>query len=268
MISKFNQPPLSPNLLRKRFRSADNSRSAVHESANKKVSLNANKCANDCVNLKNANIRLREPGEVSFCGLSAEAMINKVATNPKNQKLFKNSKFQKMLDFANDQSLVFGAGFALLLTCILRPGAIVVIPSKKNKDDQKYAAAHSIASGVIGFGISTVLFMPIGNAIKKFKENPDKYINKSNSYLKTSKHKATAIQYMDRFPDIITAIPKGILTVALIPPILKYVFGLEKKKPASTTEKAEKNVDYSLLHFQNKNVETTKESQNIMGGVK
>lgn len=264
MISKFNQPPLSYTPLRERFRSSENSRSTVHESANKNVSQNANKC----VNLKNANMRLREPGEVSFCGLSAEAAINKVASNPKNQKLFKNSKFQKLLDFANDQSLVFGAGFALLLTCILRPGAIVVIPSKKNKDDQKYAAAHSIASGVIGFGISTVLFMPIGNAIKKFKENPDKYINKSNSYLKTSKHKATAIQYMDRFPDIITAIPKGILTVALIPPILKYVFGLEKKKPASAKVESKANVDYSLLNFKNKNESKSKELQNSTGGVK
>ena len=172
------------------------------------------------------------------------------------------------MDFANDQSLVFGAGFALLLTCILRPGAIVVIPSKKNKDDQKYAAAHSIASGVIGFGISTILFMPIGNAIKKFKEDPKKYINKSNSYLKTPEHKATAIQYIDRFPDIITAIPKGILTVALIPPILKYVFGIEKNKTASIKEKPETNVDYSLLYFKNKNEKRTNELQKSMGGVK
>lgn len=243
-----------------RFKSPKDLRSSLHEGVNKNASGNTN----DYVKL---NKRLREPGEVNFCGLSSEEMINKVSSNPKVQKFFKNSKFQKVLNFANDQSLVFGAGFALLLTCILRPGAILIVPSKKNKDDQKYASAHSIASGLIGFGISTILFMPVGNAIKKFKENLEKYTTKNNSYLKTPQHKATAIQYIDRMPDIITAIPKGILTVALIPPILKYVFGLEKKKTDSTKAEPKKNVDYSLLNFKSRNDKNIKELKNSIGGV-
>ena len=34
-------------------------------------------------------------------------------------------------------------------------------------------------------------------------------------------------------PDWFIAIPRAALTIALIPPILKYVFGIEKKKSAS-----------------------------------
>ena len=30
-------------------------------------------------------------------------------------------------------------------------------------------------------------------------------------------------------PDILIGIPRSIITIALIPPILKYVFGIEKK---------------------------------------
>lgn len=188
----------------------------------------------------NSNELLKSSTELNFQG----------SLEPKFSKLYTNPKFKKLLEFIADQQLVFGAAFALLLTCILRPASIVLLPGTKNKDDQKYAAAHSIASGVIGFGISTVLFLPVGNALKKFKENPKKFITNKNSYLLNKNAEATAIKYIDRLPDIVAAIPKGILTVALIPPILKYIFGMEKKKDNNKKE-TPITVDYSLLQFKN-----------------
>lgn len=198
------------------------------------------------------NERLREPAKnVNFCGLSA--------TPTKMEKLFKNKGFQKVLEFANGQPLVFQASFALLLTCIMRPGAIVLFPGEKNKDDQKYAAAHSIASGIIGFAISTVLFYPFGEAVKKIKNKETLMKNfghlvKNESILRNSKKAGNALSFIDRAPDIIGAIPKGILTVALIPPILKYCFGMEKKKKSNKNEQgiqADKltKADTSLLNF-------------------
>lgn len=183
---------------------------------------------------------------------SYEAMNNSHELNfkglpcSKPSKIYTNPKFQKLLEFIDDQQLVFGAAFALLLTCILRPASIVLIPGNKNKDDQKYAAAHSIASGVIGFAISSILFYPVGNAIKKIKENPKKFIINKNSYLLNKKAEETAIKYIDRLPDIVTAIPKGILTIALIPPILKYVFGIEKKKCAVNKETPANNIHKNI----------------------
>lgn len=41
--------------------------------------------------------------------------------------------------------------------------------------------------------------------------------------------------FMKNITDWAIAIPRSILTIALIPPILKYVFGLEKKKKAAPT---------------------------------
>ena len=210
-----------------------------------------------CVN-KNGIIK-REPAEINFCWFFKPE---------KAERLFKNKNFQKVLKFANDQQLVFGAGFSLLLTCILRPASIVLLPSKKNKDDQKYASAHSIASGVIGFAISTILFMPVSNAIKKIKENPEVFITNKKSYLQNKEMKEIAMKYIDRIPDIVTAVPKGILTIALIPPILKYVFGMEKKKAQKGNQKAQTPVDYSLLNFKSTDNQKNIAPQSSKGGVK
>lgn len=218
------------------------------------------KTANEFV--KNENKRLREPADVNFCGFfSSEKMV----------KLYKSKGFHKVMEFAKDQQLVFGASFALLLTCVLRPAAIVVTPSKKNKDDQKYASAHSIASGIIGFAISTILFLPIGNAIKRFGKDHKKFLKdyceklNQNSYLKNEKNYMIAKTFIDRAPDIITAIPKGILTVALIPIILKNVFGLEKKKSGNSAKEIATQVDYSLLNF--KRVDNS-QAKALVGGAK
>lgn len=65
-----------------------------------------------------------------------------------------------------------------------------------------------------------------------------KILNKRARYL----HKAVkAIReslktLVKNLPDLIIAIPRSILTIALIPPILKYVFGVEKKKKPEQTE--------------------------------
>lgn len=180
----------------------------------------------------NSEIIMNKPADkINFCGF-----LN-------TEKLLKSDGLKKVLDFANNQQLVFDATFALLLTCILRPLSIISLPSKKNKEDMKYASAHSIASGLIGFAISTAIFAPISSGIKKFTD--------------TAQGKALkqAGKGLGRVPDIITAVPKGILTVALIPPILKYVFGIEKKGKKDATP-AVPPLDYSLLNFKSSSLKT------------
>lgn len=229
-------------------------------SVRKSVSKNVNKSAF----VNNSDQITRKPAEQSFCGLSASKL----------DVLYKDTRFHKVLDFANEQQLVFGATFALLLTCIMRPAAIIIVPSKKNKDDQKYASAHSIASGIIGFAISSMLFYPIGNAIKRVGKEHKDFIGafgksiKDNSYLRKEESYKTAKIFLDRAPDIITAIPKGILTVALIPPILKYVFDLKKKKTESNDNVNRVVTDYSLLNFKSTDKQNKNAFQNFMGGVK
>lgn len=215
-----------------RFNSSHSERSARigltnYPSSSVKISANKNLIMN------NSEISMRKPAEVSFCGFSGSEPNSKFVNWLCTSKCAK-----KILEFAEKKQLIFDAAFALVLTCIFRPASIMVIPSKKNQDDQKYASAHSIASGIIGFVISNIIFTPISNAIKKIKDKPEDYITDKNSYLYKDGKKClrTAKTYLDRLPDVVGSIPKGILTIALIPPILKYVFGMEKKKPIDKKE--------------------------------
>lgn len=222
---------------------------------------------------------------------AGKKVAQKVATQASNETkkgpsklaefLAKSSKGQWVLEKAADKNLIFAAGFALILTCILRPASIMVLPSKKNKDDQKYAAAQSIASGVIGFAISTLLFSPFQNVSTNLKnklnkeESADKLLKGISRYYKKDKkgidkvnlnRAKTAATILERLPDIVFAAPKGILTVALIPPILKYVFGWEKKKN-SQQELKQPPIYYGTMNFKRAN-SNNNIFQNFNGGAK
>lgn len=217
--------------------------------------------------MKNENRIKREPANVNFCGLSATT-AKAPFSGPRMTKFMKNEKFGKALKIIEDYQLIFGPAFALLLTCIFRPAAIMTLPGKKNQDDKKYASAHSIASGVIGFILSSIIFLPISEGIKAFKKNPKQFIIDKNSYLlKDEKALKTMRTYIDRAPDVLTAVPKGILTVALIPPILKYVFGWEKQKPKAKEEPFVFQ-SYAFLNFKGLKDDDKKVFQNFMGRAK
>ena len=52
--------------------------------------------------------------------------------------------------------------------------------------------------------------------------------------LKALTHKRAALNtFVKNIPDWVIGVPRAMLTIALIPPILKYVFGLEKKKKSA-----------------------------------
>ena len=150
---------------------------------------------------------------------------------------------------------------ALILASCFRPIAIMTLPGdKKDKKDKQYASAHSIASGLIGFGFSSIIMYPLGRAVKKVKDAvktaknqkfdllPEKTINKFKEIYKVKNlkdlEKSKAFQnttkLLDMAPDVfVFGIAKACLTIALIPPILKY-FGWEKSKPkqADTQQKS------------------------------
>lgn len=145
---------------------------------------------------------------------------------------------------------------ALVLAGVFRPIAIMSLPGKKNKKDKQYASGHSIASGVIGFGFASVIMYPLGKAVSKIKEsikaaskNPTKYLtDKSKEIYKVKDLKELAnsrtfekvTRILDMAPDVfIFGIAKAALTIALIPPILKYGFGLEKGKKPEQKQPAE-----------------------------
>lgn len=228
-------------------------------------------------------------------------------TNRYIKNLFKNSGIYQVF---------YGAGFALLLTGLLRPATIMALPGqKKNKDDKKYAAAQSISSGLIGFVLAFIVSTPISKALenfvdgingKKLKDKDDREkIKKANVYLdknkenykfffkdeeilkkemekngKTQKEIDTILQifqnrgaaaktYLNQAVDILMAAPKAMITIALLPIILKYIFGLEKRKDTKTDTKTQPIQDYSSMNFKSSNIQNKKVFKDFNnGGVK
>ena len=92
-----------------------------------------------------------------------------------------------------------------------------------------------------GFIVASIVMAPFGSAYKKISSNPEKYLKgleklfgvesigkrrleKSKAYKKLSDIAKFAMD------SIVLGIPKAMLTIALIPPILKYDFHMEKGK--------------------------------------
>lgn len=208
----------------------------------------------------NQGIIVNKPAEINFSGLSNAKAGEKIP------KIYTSKAVKRFLSMAADSQAVFGAVFALGLTCILRPGSIMILPGqKKNKDDKKYAAAHSIASGIIAYLLTLVLLQPLAGGMKKIERNNDKFLKSPKlSYLKDKDAFNAAKKYVNLFPEALISPMRATITIAMIPILLKYVFGLEKQKP-----EAEKNIgmpleDYALINFKSHN--QAKSMQKFMGG--
>lgn len=199
-----------------------------------------------------------ESEAIKSIGLAAEAF----PAVEKPHKIYTSNWVHGALLSAEKNNVAFSAAFALLLTCLVRPASIMALPGgKKNKDDKKYASAHSIASGIIGYIISTAVSTPLAKAVKKVLENPVEYAPLRNgAYFEASKKASeVADAWLLRSVDVLMAVPKGIITIALIPIILKYVFGWEKKNPnKDNPQLVEKNNNNSTnIKFQ-KSMEVSK----------
>lgn len=200
---------------------------------------------------------------VSFSG-NPTAKVSEVAAKSFGDKILGSKTFGAILEYAEDHPISCNALFSLVLAGIFRPATIMALPdeiSGKNKKDKLNAAAHAVSSGVIGFISSTIIMSPFDAAMKKIKADPAKYLGKgAQKYLgdlkakgltKTPKFKNVE-KLIKMGPDIIIGIPRAWITIALIPPILKYVFGMDPakdKKKEKEMKSEDKDVDMSKLQM-------------------
>lgn len=199
---------------------------------------------------------------VNFSGGQKESVA---AAKTLGEKILSSKSFGSILEYAEAHPVSCQALFSLVLAGMLRPLTIISLPGKseKEKADKRNAAAHSVASGVIGFISATIVMSPFDAAMKRVKSDPAKYLGKAGKiaegYLgdlkakgltKTQKFKNVET-LMKMGPDVIIGIPRSILTIALIPPILKYVFGIDPKA------KQKKDEEPKPEQKQNNNLNTT-----------
>ena len=187
---------------------------------------------------------------------------------------FSINLLNKINKFTKEHNTITQSLVALVLAGVFRPIAIISLPGKKNKEDKIYASSHSIASGLIGFAVSSIIVSPLDAVAKKLMEEAtdvkdklseafEKRANGENNKFLTKEEllkgkKLIGEKFLDIYgefkdgnlikinrkaldrtstilnmgPDtLFLGVAKAMLTIALIPPILKYVFGVEKSKP-------------------------------------
>lgn len=195
-------------------------------------------------------------------------------THKGKPQIFTKKYLKKALLFAEENPVVYDAIFALGLVCVLRPATIMALPGdKKNKDDKKYAAAHSIASGVIAYLMSLVLFSPIAKAMEKVKNSikTKKFITNTKNYLReegSEKALNAASVIVKKIPEAILAPFRAMVTIALIPIILKNVFGLEKGKKTDNKKGTAISQNYAAINHNSPKNKNIVQSDVKKGGVK
>ena len=152
--------------------------------------------------------------------------VNLLGTN-----IYKSKLLKRGLEFASDNGALFGASVSLGCATVVRPLAIYSTP-KTDKENRKLACAKSFSSSAVGFGLMCGVSLPLGNSIKKINNAPEKYLKQktitnlkeAGKPLTASKGYQFSTQLFKLGIGAVTAIPKAIITCALIPPIMGLFF--------------------------------------------
>ena len=102
---------------------------------------------------------------------AAEKAIKNVADKEKTiDKVLKSDVFNSILDLMSHEVFVQSA-ISAVICMALRPLTIMALPTKKDKQDNMYASAHSISSGAVGVIGSLLISVPFSKGIKYAQQN-------------------------------------------------------------------------------------------------
>lgn len=168
--------------------------------------------------------------------------INGVNNSPSYKGLWNNKAVLKGLETVSEHSATFVAATTLLMSAGVRPLAIKMTPDVK-KENKQYAITNSITSGMIKFALAEAVAIPVENAIKQIDKTPEKFLSPktikalqgSAKTLVESKNYKFATQILKLSAGLVSAIPKAMLTVSLIPVVMNLLF--KKKENQQPCEK-------------------------------
>lgn len=165
--------------------------------------------------------------------------VNNIIGSHTNFKRLLNNRFLlKNLEYISEHGSSFTAMTSLFMSLTARPLAIKLTPDTE-KENKQYAIANSIGSGIIKFGMIEAVALPVENAMNNIDKNPSRFLKPATiknltgeaPMLLESKSYKLGAQILKLSAGFITAIPKSILTVALIPVIMDKFFNIRVQKP-------------------------------------
>ncbi len=180
-------------------------------------------------------------------------MSIKINPNSITTRILKNKRVLKTLENISEHGTSFSAGTALLMSLTVRPAAIASTPDTE-KENKQYAIANSIGSGLMKFAMVEAVAIPVENAVKNIDTNAGKFLKVSTieKLGKNSKSYNLITQVIKLGTGFLTAVPKSVLTIALIPVIMDNLFFRKKRKQQSQAAKqsaqaapAGKNIPFS-----------------------
>ncbi len=165
--------------------------------------------------------------------------INSNSTNFRG--MLNNKTLLKGLEKISEHGTSFAAGTSLVMALGVRPLAILSTPNTE-KENKQYASTNSICSGLIKFGLVEAIALPVENAVKKIDQNPQKYLKpstiknlqSSSEKLIDSKSYNLATQILKLGTGFLTAVPKSMLTIALLPVLMDKIFHIKKNDTQTT----------------------------------
>ncbi len=178
----------------------------------------------------------------SFTGKTEAAVkVYKNLGKSRVDKLFRSEYYQSILRTFSEKSAVALSLVSLIVAGGFRPLTNLAMAGKDDREDSIYAASHAIASATIGFIVSLIVMHPFDKANKKIKDTPKKYLTGLEKVLDVPEigrrklEKSKVYKNLSKIPHmgidtVFLGIPKAMLTIALIPIILKHVFHMEKGK--------------------------------------
>lgn len=219
----------------------------------KRIKIQKNSVHSNSIESKNVKKNINTTAEGKFCGrLSFKGGLS--------HKVLTSKPLRKFIELADENMLLFDAAFALAITCGLRPAVIMALPSKNsNKEKNKKAASHSIASGVIGYVFALLVSLPMKKGIAKVAQNPTKYLKQNtinNLHRNTekpfngTKEFNTVSNLFTKSSEVILAPFRAAITISLIPIIDKYILNKILKTPSNNNKvqnPAKKCCNYPIL---------------------
>jgi hypothetical protein len=176
-------------------------------------------------------------------------------------KISKNNTFKKGLELAANNGSLFVAGSQLALATVVRPFSILTTP-KTDKENKKLACAKSFASSFTNYLMVLGVSLPLANNVKKIDTSPEKYLSPKTISKMTEKGKPLiesksyqfATQMFKLGANMVSAIPRAIVTCALIPPIMSLIKMKRVKKnnqpiPDSSTNLNSSNNNLNQLQI-------------------
>jgi hypothetical protein len=157
--------------------------------------------------------------------------------NSITERICKSKLLKDGLAYAGKNSSIFIAGTQLALSTVARPLSIMATP-KTDRENKKLACAKSISSSLVYYGLTLGLTTPIIKGVEEINKTPNKYLKpetittlkNGSKTLGGSKTFQFATQLFKLGSGALMAIPKAILTCALIPPIISLMKSSKSNK--------------------------------------